>query len=80
MGTTKQMTCEELHRFLEENQAMVMERLRSAGMFEPYFRRWTLPPPPSKFVVPGVNPGGTQVVVETRIRQSLGCHCARGST
>jgi len=76
------MTYEDLHRFLEENQAIVMEKLRSAGMFEPYFRRWMLPPLPSEFVVPGVKPEGTQVVVETRIHihQSLECHCARGPT
>lgn len=79
MGSAKQMTYEELLKFLEERQEIVIERLRRAGMFEPYFRRWALPPSPREFVVPGVNPAASQVVVETRIRATRSV-IRRGST
>jgi hypothetical protein len=70
MSTADEMTYDDLLRFLEEHQELVIDKLRRAGMFEPYFRRWALPPPPRSFVVPGVKPRGAQSEAIVQIRVS----------
>lgn len=70
MVAADEMTYDDLLKFLEEHQELVMDKLRRAGVFEPYSLRWMLPARPEHFVVPGVSSPGVQseVIVETRIR------------
>jgi hypothetical protein len=70
MSAADEMTYDDLLRFLGEHQERIVEKLRRAGMFEPYSRRWVLPARPEQLALPGARTPGmrAEVVVETRIR------------